>query len=228
MGVVEKRPILSVQKDVGIVMKSIFTISILSLWLLSSSNGIDNSNKDILVKDDTKQRSQSISRLRARRISGLRITSITAHDTGEVADGDGTFFIDVVQTDCDEDSVEPFADTILKVGIVNETDVTAFLKNLSFSVRNADTEGKGFRSRRTAFIGRREVEPTKEVVELTALAFDVRGGLKFFSNNATPIPATLGFRNVKVRVKGRLSNGKAFRAVAKTALSFDEYDRCAE
>lgn len=153
-----------------------------------------------------------------------RIIAIQAMDLG--LDSEVTTSIDVTQDECDEDdTLEQFSDTILKIIVANDSYSTLQCNKISFSVPNATLTGKGFRSKKYSVVGLREVEGQNELGELYSLGFDSYEGAKFFPGSSTAIPQGLGFRNITVRLFCKLE-GRRVTLKGRTALSFDNFDRC--
>lgn len=150
-----------------------------------------------------------------------RITAVTAIDTG---DDEKTTAIDVVRTVCDDSSAEPFYDSLLKITVVNDSLGTLQIQRVRYEVPRAYGTRAKFKSRRLVPIGSGYVPPGE--TSFQALFLDATENGKTYHAKTTPIPADLGFRNVTVTLEGRDSRGAKFTLQARTALSFDEVDRC--
>ena len=159
---------------------------------------------------------------------GVRMTSILLFDTGDASGDDGTTSIDVAISACpDAETVEPFFDTLIKVGVINNTNQLIRFTKLKYTVLDSDGAGTTFTSKELSLIGEAEVLPSGGENQFITLFADVIGGVKHFAGSSTAIPA-LGFRVVTVRLIGTNDLGEEIVVAGRTTLSFDNFYRCSE
>ncbi len=160
----------------------------------------------------------------------LKITAIEILDEGSIdEDSDGTASIDVSKGTCGvspSTTEEPFHDSIARITLVNNGSLPVYLKSLSYLVRNAYATGSSVRTKRLAFFGSTLVEADGEPHQALGLFLDVQDSGKSYAGKSIAIPATLGFRNVTFTVRAKNAANRNVSVSGRTALSFDDFDRC--
>lgn len=162
-----------------------------------------------------------------------RILTITAVELGSE-----TVQVDAVRGICINDPAdatdntdEPFSDGFLRVGIVNNSSSLVELTSISYVIPNYDGTGRSFSSSQLAIVGEATASADGGEAQITSLAFSANSGTKefvnFSSGNKT-ISSSLGFRNVKVTVRGINSLGETVEATGSITISFSGYDRCSD
>ena len=160
-------------------------------------------------------------------LGGVRILDIEAYDDGEMG-GTSTFTIDVVQGLCGtapSQTAEPFYDTVLGINVVNTSNRTIRFSSYSFRIDNSDGAGGQFNSPEVALSNGAEVGAGDEKRFYGLFAKATAAGKKF-NGNADVIPSGLGFINVTVRMTGTTDLGESVVISGRTALSFDNYNKC--
>jgi hypothetical protein len=158
-----------------------------------------------------------------------RILNIESLDAGGGLDGSASTGIDVQQNLCGSGTAataEPFFDTALRMTVQNDSNADIVFRSFSYTVQNADGAGRKFNSVALAPVASGFVPSGDEPTKLIGLFLKAQNGTKVFTRTNQAIPATLGFRNVTVRLTGRTASGKAVRISARTAMSFGNFDRC--
>ncbi|MBX7138498.1 MAG: hypothetical protein K1X83_11000 [Oligoflexia bacterium] len=161
----------------------------------------------------------------------LSITGITAHDRYDsfpASDDEGTGSLDVVKNNCgteDDPQDEGFQDTLMAVTVVNQCTGSASFSRIYYRVPSPYGAGGRLRTKKFALLGQREVPNDGEPHKIYGLFLDVTGSTKAYAGKTTSIPASLGFRNVRVFVAGRLGSRNEVLSSAAT-LSFDDVDNC--
>lgn len=160
--------------------------------------------------------------------SSARITKVVGYDHGEVgASAKSTSSLDVVQHSCptQEDSLEPFHDTV--VGITVENSSSQLIRLNSFRYKVLGRKKKRFRSRKIALSGIGEIAPF-ESEEVYALFLDTVGAAKHFIGSAQSVSErdNIGIVNIRFLLFGEDASGRAVRLRAKSSFSFDDVERC--
>ena len=161
----------------------------------------------------------------------VRITGVLAYDEGNLCSGTSTTSIDLIQGTCgtgSEAEPEPFFDTAIGVSVLNESGEVVRFTSLEYSVENVDGFGTQFNSTSIALVGTLEVAPDGGSTSFcTIFAVAASGGAsnkKFIGADSTI--AFTGLRNVTVRIHGRTASGVEVSLSARTALTFNNYNRC--
>jgi hypothetical protein len=164
-----------------------------------------------------------------RSVTPITIVGATAYDQGSTTgEGVGDISLDIQQNICetvnDQEILEPFSDAVLGLDIQNRSNLQAQVTHVRYIVRN--TQGKRvFRSSRVAASGTPFIDG-ESTGRITALFLHAAGSQKRFPGATSAIESSLGFRNVRVLVKGKLSNGSRFRRKIRTGFHFADVDRC--
>lgn len=160
----------------------------------------------------------------------LRITSIDILDEGSSSeDAQGTASIDVSKGSCGvspNTSEEPFHDSLVRFTLVNHGKLPIYLRSVSYTLKNPYGTGASVRTKRLAFSGSTLVEADKEKHSALSLFLDVDDSGKTYAGKSTAIPSDLGFRNVTFTVYAVTASGRKVQVKGRTALSFDDFDRC--
>lgn len=179
---------------------------------------------------------------------GLRITSVSLRDTGDLSeDGDSsTTAVDVGRETCDngtpsdatDDFCEPFFDTHLVITVQNDSNSNVTFTRFTYSLDNSDGTGTPFNSRGISPTESREIPAGGGEGSLIVLFLNATGtggsgcssggcaSGKLFTGSSTPISCGLGFRNVTVNLEGATSEGDPVTVTGRTALSFGSFDNC--
>ena len=161
--------------------------------------------------------------------NGISISTIEPLDYGELSeDANSSASIDVVQGLCGispSQTAEPFYDTLVRIKVRNDLDSTVRFSRFHYSVPKPYGANGRINSAKLALVGGNEAAPD-EVTVLYALFLDVKDSSKVYAGHSTAIPDDLGFRNVTFRLIGKTSLGKKIRISKRSAISFDDFDRC--
>lgn len=158
----------------------------------------------------------------------VRLTGISFFDDGTTS---GTTSIDVVQDICevqdDGDIIyEPFFDTTVQFTVENNSTEIIRFTSYRYRVFNFDLNGNTHTSPRLNFIGEASaVAGGGGTGTFTALFADADSGGKTFFNRTSTI-GQQGFLNIEVTLFGTTSAGESMSISARTALSFDNFNRC--
>lgn len=165
-------------------------------------------------------------------VEEVRIVAISATDgdPDTSTDGTSTTSIDVLQGICSTGGAgtaeaEDFTDTIIKVTVLNNTDVPLTFSKLTYSVDNADGAGTQFNSKDLAVL-QDTVQANGGTADYSALVFRAFNGRKFFADSTFAIPTSLGFRSITFRLFGENALGEEVVLAARTTLSFGNFNRC--
>ncbi|MDC0357254.1 hypothetical protein OAO01_00430 [Oligoflexia bacterium] len=169
--------------------------------------------------------------IRGKEASSANIIDVKAYDLGSL-DGEPTSALDVrqqichVDQDTGEETKEPFYDTMLRFDVRNDYSGVVRFKRFFYSLKNADGEGRSFKSRKMSLLGGIWAPGYGEVTSINVLFLDVQGDTKVFTGSSNPIPPDLGFRNVTLHLAGKDPNGRTIVVSVKAALSIKDVDRC--
>lgn len=158
--------------------------------------------------------------------SELRIVSLGAIDSGDLSLSETSPSLDVKRGTCSEDNPEPFFDTFMRIGLRSDYSSTVRITSVRYRIsRPYGTRGV-LTTKSFTPISSGEIRPGKDITYLDAFLLDVTGSTKAWAGETSAIPSDLGFKKVKVSIRGRDSRGRAVSASAATMLSLDDFNRC--
>ncbi len=177
------------------------------------------------VAEGSNSRQERLRALRARVAwnRNMRITSISAYDATDLTRGG--FSIDVEKGVCEDDTEEPFHDTILGIKVVNESPYILRFDRFDYVVKRGKSDGRALRVVKMSPASIAEVQPNDEAV-IYGLFLDMHDDGKRFVGQTDIITPDYGFKNVIVKFVGENSAHQKIRVRATTALSFDNFDNC--
>ena len=165
--------------------------------------------------------------------TNVRITTVQVFDSGE-GSAASTTSIDTQQDLCKisdtEFDPEPFFDTHVSLGVVNNSNSTITFTHMRIFIQNADGLGNDFLSSRISLIGEASSALGNGGVATfnDILLFDAGSSRKKLSGMSSFFPSSgMGFRNVRFYLIGRAEDGTAIEIQATKALSFDDFNKCA-
>ena len=167
---------------------------------------------------------------RAADTGDVRITGIHLYDQGSWSDSSISSAVDLLRDYCGTDATagnqEKFYTTLVGVQVINSSHFPVNFQTIGFRVRNADGKGKLYQRRRLATVGGGWVDPGTATHQVLGMLLEARGGRKYFTRSQITPAGDLGFRNVRVILKGTNSRGAAVTLQAVTGIFFQNIDRC--
>jgi len=151
----------------------------------------------------------------------VRITAITFSEGGDFS----TTSIDIIFNSCPDGEIENFTDTLIILSVVNNSNRLVRFRGYTYSVQNFDGLGNTYTSPTINFASEIAVDSDGGTATISALFADAETGGKRFFGNSSLITAT-GFKNITVTLIGTDAFGAAVRIRARTAASFDNFNRC--
>jgi hypothetical protein len=167
---------------------------------------------------------QDIDDLRGLRIASLEIDTIGGEpDVAPDIDLQGGVCDSGTPTDPSDDTVEPFGNDTIVIGIVNDSNETVNLTGFRYTVQNGASNGGTYTSPLIKATG---VATPSGTIDLAGIIFTSTNSGKAYANNNTVIPANLGLRNVSITVEGESASGQPVEINASFAADFDNFNYC--
>lgn len=155
----------------------------------------------------------------------VRIIDLQVLDGGDLAATNRQPTVDVIRGVCDDESLEPFFDTALRMTVTNESLQEVRIRRATFRISRSDGRGAEFKSQKIALSGFSRIS-AGNTESLIALFLDAESGRKILPGSELALAADTGFRTLRVRMVGRNSLGKRIRMRARLTVSFDNFERC--
>ena len=156
----------------------------------------------------------------------IRITGATILDSGGLDSSSPFQTIDTAKGSClteDQVSEEPFFDTIVNFDVENTTPMIFRVNAVRFVLRL--TDGRRLRSKRISPLESFDIYP-ETTGSIKSFFLKATDGFKYFYRAPYEQIVENGFKNVKFILSGKTADNRARKISAKSAVSFDNIDRC--